>query len=475
MTARICGRCGALNSDFDPHCVSCGEPLASFRRFSPGAFDPIAEGRICRFEVRELIGRGGMGAVYRARDPDLDREVAIKFLYRDTSRDEARFQREAHTAAALDHPAIATLHEIGRYQDRPFLVMPLYRGQTLEQRLARGKLELPEAADILRQLASGLAAAHAAGIVHRDLKPANVMLPDRGGVKLLDFGLAWRNGSNRLTEDGRAVGTLPYIAPGQLRGEPADASSDLWSLGVLAHEMVTGKPPFATAAAQGLAHAILHQAPTLCPELPAAWRRIVERCLEKQPTRRFQGADDVIAALAELSAPGPAARPAELSRGTRSRWSVIAALLVLPSLAFAFGRTVLNPRTPSAPTYVMVLEPEIEGDLESPEEALVRANLRVAILRALIAVDGIAPICPPRLQKEMSTAEPPAMLAARRGSASGLIRSRADCPADLCQVTLERLDGTDAQTLWAETLRQSPLLCPLLHQHGGGSTAPSLP
>ena len=341
MTEKICENCGAFNSEFDPQCVGCEKTLRSSTSLPAYSFDPLAEGRICRFEVLELIGRGSMGTVYRARDPDLDREVAIKVLHRGAHRDVARFRREAHSAAVLDHPAIVTLHEIGRCRDRPFLVMPFYRGQTLEQRLIRGTLELPEAAAILRQLASGLAAAHASGVVHRDLKPANVLLPDAGGVKLLDFGLAWQNGSGRLTEDGLAVGTVAYMAPGQLRGDPAEASSDLWSLGVMAHEMITGELPFTTTASRGLIHAILHEPPAVCPELPAAWRRFVERCLEQDPARRFQRPEGLVETLAGLAAPQAAAtRPAESPRWVRRRWKVIAVLLVLPILVFALGRSV---------------------------------------------------------------------------------------------------------------------------------------
>ena len=209
--------------------------------------DGLEGRRVGRFEVFEEVGAGGMGAVYRARDHQLGRDVALKFLAADLGADPVateRFALEARAAAALDHPNICTVLEVGETPEgRLFIAMPFYDGETLQRRIARGPLPIAEAVDVAAQMARGLAKAHARGIIHRDVKPSNVMLTADGIVKLLDFGIA-KLADVRLTVSGVTVGTVIYMSPEQARGTQVDQRADLWSLGVVLYEMLTGRRPF---------------------------------------------------------------------------------------------------------------------------------------------------------------------------------------------------------------------------------------
>ena len=272
--------------------------------------DPLGlTGRtISHFDVGEPLGAGGMGVVYRAEDRRLGRAVALKFLlphYNLDSSAKARFLREAHSAAALDHPNLCTVHEVGTSNEGLlFLAMALYEGETLRERLTRdGAVPVLEALVVARQICEGLQAAHAAGIVHRDLKPGNIMLLPDGAVRILDFGLA-KAQDQSLTETGVLVGTVSYMSPEQVRGERVDGRADLWALGVVLYEMLTAQKPFGKSEELATAHAILHAEPELLSthqrDLSAALEGVVLRLLEKDPAKRYQGAGEVLRDLADI-------------------------------------------------------------------------------------------------------------------------------------------------------------------------------
>lgn len=256
------------------------------------------------YRIVERIGAGGMGTVYRARDTRLDREVALKFLPAHVSAGddaEKRLLLEAKTAASLDHPNVCTVHEIGETDDgRLFIAMALYEGETLKDHLQRGPLSVKETIEIAVQIARGLAAAHARGIVHRDVKPGNVILTTGGTVKLLDFGLA-KLADSTLTRPGATPGTVVYMSPEQARGDPLNRRTDLWSLGIVLYEMLTGVRPFRGGNDHALLQAILHEDPepvtTRRPEVPVFLERIVERLLQKDPEARYGGARELLADL----------------------------------------------------------------------------------------------------------------------------------------------------------------------------------
>jgi TolB-like protein len=304
--------------------------------------------RLGPYEIVAPLGAGGMGEVFRAKDPRLGREVAIKVLPTEVAGDPdrlRRFEDEARAASALNHPNILTVHELGREDGTSFLVTELLAGESLRELLARGPLALPKALDLARQLARGLAAAHERGIVHRDLKPENLFLTRDGVAKILDFGLARReasalaegalaDASTRLeTAAGTVLGTVGYMAPEQVRGERADARSDLFALGVVLHELLSGANPFRRESAIESLHAILRDEPPAVGSSPSgassALGRIVARLLEKRPEARFQSARDLAFALDELAtSPTGFAAPAATSR-LRHRMLVGAALLAL--------------------------------------------------------------------------------------------------------------------------------------------------
>jgi len=246
-----------------------------------------------------------MGVVYKAIDTGLAREVALKFLPASASRDpeaKERFMREAKSASALDHANICTIFEIGETDDgQLFMAMALYDGESLEDRLSEGPMPEDEAVDIARQVALGLAAAHEAGIVHRDIKPANVIITSKGVAKVLDFGVAKLGGSAALTQTGASVGTMIYMSPEQARGDDVDARADIWSLGGMLYEMISGSSPFSTGYDDAILYAILNEDPTplkdLMPEVSEVVSDIVAKCLAKDKEQRFATADEVASAL----------------------------------------------------------------------------------------------------------------------------------------------------------------------------------
>ena len=233
-----------------------------------------------------------MGVVYRARDTKLGRLVALKFLPQQWSHDEAakqRFVREAQAASATHHPNICTIHDIETAADgQLFIVMAFYEGPTLKQRLESGPIAIDEALEIATQIADGLAKAHPHGVVHRDIKPGNVILTDEG-VRILDFGLATFVDALKLTAENASFGTPAYMSPEQVRGQTTDARSDVWAVGVVLYEMLSGRVPFQGSHAEAIAHAIRNEAPeplrSIRPEIPEEIEQLVFRALHKDAGR----------------------------------------------------------------------------------------------------------------------------------------------------------------------------------------------
>jgi len=338
------------------------------------------------YEIIAAIGAGGMGEVYEARDTRLDRSVAIKILPPDVSGDpdrRARFEREAKTIAGLTHPHICTLYDVGVHQGSTFLVMERLAGETLAARLEKGPLPLDQALTVATEMADALAAAHQQGVTHRDLKPGNVMLT-KAGAKLLDFGLAKLKGhgeqpagahlasaptqSTPLTGEGMIVGTLQYMAPEQLEAKPADARTDLWALGAIVYEMLTGKRAFEGTSAVSLIGAILEREPepiaTRQPLAPSALDHVVRTCLAKDPEKRWQSAADVTRELTWIasSVSAPAAAPAAARHSRRVSllwWLPTAGLLVALAIALpaALRQWSTTPPEPAVVRFA-ILPPE---------------------------------------------------------------------------------------------------------------------
>jgi eukaryotic-like serine/threonine-protein kinase len=263
---------------------------------------------VSRYYVVELLGAGGMGIVYKAKDTRLGRTVALKFISEAFAADPAalrQFEREAQTASSLNHPHICTVYQVDEFDGRPFIAMELLCGQTLKQRIAGGVLSPIEVIDFAIQITDALDAAHEKGIVHRDVKPANIFISDPGIVKLLDFGLAKqssvldfdRESSSGFTAAGRIFGTANYMSPERLLGHAIDPRSDLFSLGSVIYEMATGTQAFTGATPIEMIDAILHDKPAHARSVPTALNRVIVKLLEKNPDNRYQSTKAVMSAL----------------------------------------------------------------------------------------------------------------------------------------------------------------------------------
>ena len=249
-----------------------------------------------------------MGVVYKARDTKLDRTVALKFLPERpavTGDERARFVREAQTAAGIDHPNVCTIFEVGETPEgRLYIAMALYDGETLQEKVARGPMPIDQVLDIARQAAEGLHAAHEKGLVHRDVKCSNIMVTAKGQVKIMDFGLAAGTGLPRLTQSGTALGTVHCMSPEQARGEKTDQRTDIWALGVVMYEMITGRLPFKSEYPEALVYAILHETPdpptAVRSDVPLDLERIVTKAMAKNADERYQRVEDLLVDLRTL-------------------------------------------------------------------------------------------------------------------------------------------------------------------------------
>ncbi len=281
------------------------QPLAPTTDRDPSETDTygLMGQAVSHYQVEEKLGGGGMGVVYKARDPRLDRPVALKFLSPHLSADDEakqRFIQEAQAASALDHPNICTIYEIGEIEPAPgelgearlFIAMAYYAGETLKKKIKGGALPMEEALDYAAQVAEGLAKAHYRGIVHRDIKPANLMVTNEGVVKIVDFGLAKVAAQAQLTKTGSTMGTAAYMSPEQARGDEIDPRTDLWSLGVVLYEMLAGERPFGGVYEQAIIYQVLNVDPgpltRLDRDVPSDLEAIVHKCLQKQRGDRYQ-------------------------------------------------------------------------------------------------------------------------------------------------------------------------------------------
>jgi len=305
---------------------------------------------VSHYEILEKLGGGGMGVVFKARDLKLDRLVALKFLPHHLVSLEAesdrllreRFVQEAKASSALDHPNIGVIYEIGETEDgETFIAMAYYEGETLRQKMGRGPLSLEEAISIAEQIARGLAKAHEHGIVHRDIKPANVIVTRDGVVKIIDFGLAKLQEVTRMTRRGAIMGTPAYMSPEQARGEDVDPRTDLWSLGVVLYEMLTGTIPFRGVQESAVIHSILHDPPRPLrdrrPDLPIGLDRFLLRALEKDRDRRYPSAIELTKELKDYASLPSA--PSVKERRWKKGSVVVAALLIASTAAWFLHRS----------------------------------------------------------------------------------------------------------------------------------------
>jgi eukaryotic-like serine/threonine-protein kinase len=325
------------------------------------------------YEIVSPLGAGGMGEVYRARDSRLERDVAVKVLPATFSSDAERlrrFEQEARAVAALNHPNILAVYDIGTFEGAPYLVSELLEGETLRERLGGGSLPARKVIDYAVQAAHGLAAAHEKGIVHRDLKPENLFITQDGRLKILDFGLAKLTTAPAaadsaslapttptMTDPGVVLGTVGYMSPEQVRGKPADQRSDIFSLGAILYEMLTGHRAFRRDSSIETLNAILKEEPpelsTSAPNISPALERVVNHCLEKSPEQRFQSASDLafnLEAISGISTTSQAQKAIEAAPSRKRWWLAVAALALVASFAAVFFLGERSAQT-SLPTF----------------------------------------------------------------------------------------------------------------------------
>src|SRR6266852_8520159 len=356
---RACSTDHSLRREVESLLFSADEALHTFLKSSRAGVTLTKDSRLGDYQVQSLLGSGGMGEVYRARDLRLHRDVAIKVLPAFFSSDPERlrrFEQEAQAAAALNHANILAVFQMGTYDGAPYLVSELLEGEALRAQVKRGPLPLRKAIEYGVQIAHGLAAAHDKGIAHRDLKPENLFVARNGRVKILDFGLAKltqveaapADGATvtvqERTDPGHVLGTVGYMSPEQVRGQAADHRSDIFALGAVLHELLTGKRAFQKPTSADTMSAILNEEPPsisqLAPDTPLSLQRVVHRCLEKSPEQRFQSAYDLAFALQGLSDSAISSSTGGLSRENkgqedkkpnRLRTAVVGVALVLVS------------------------------------------------------------------------------------------------------------------------------------------------
>jgi Flp pilus assembly protein TadD/tRNA A-37 threonylcarbamoyl transferase component Bud32 len=433
------------------------------------------------YTLGERLGAGGMGEVYQAYDERLDRWVAVKLIRSDhlgkpTVRE--RFRREARAAARLSHPSIVQIHDVVESDESDAIIMELVEGEPLACRIARGPLPVPEAVRLGKEIAEGLAAAHAKGLIHRDLKPENVMITAEGRAKILDFGLAKRlEGEASLTADHRVLGTFRSMSPEQARGMPLDARSDLFSFGLLVYEMLSGVSPFEGISTLETLTQICtrRQAPLrqVRPEIPEKLSNLVDRLLEKDPSLRPSGAREVAGTLAgwgEMSSPASLKEPETLVDGSavvprteamerrqgasglsyavrwpRRRWALAAGLLAAAGLILGVLYDRFHDSRSRNLLYVAV--PRTTLLRESAGADLLAASLRSSLLAGLLAVDGVRPLAPDQVDP---IAGSPRDLA-RATAADEVVTSDLSCDVASCVVSLSRLRGTDGTLIWTRS------------------------
>jgi serine/threonine-protein kinase len=431
--------------------------------------------RIRQYVVDAHLGGGGMGVVYRARDTKLGRNVALKFLPPHLSaHPEAneRFMREARAASALDHPSIGTIHEIAETEEgQIFIAMAYYAGETLKAKIARGPLPVEEAIGYAIQIAEGLQRAHEAGIIHRDVKPANVMVTNRGRVKLVDFGLARATGQpelprtgqapsakadqSELTCTGQVLGTAAYMSPEQARGEAVDARTDLWSLGAVLYEMLTGRRSFRDLRPEGAIYAILNEEPkpvsALRPEVSSALASVVERCLHKNPNERYASAaallDDLQAAHANADGTSPSASFRRWARLHPTARRLVGAAVVLLIILGIAARWVLWTSGPWPIDSVVVLP--LTGSSGSMEEEYFTNGMTEALTTALSQIGALS-VRSPRSAIRYKTTDTPLSVIARELSVDALVQGSVFRSDGRVRITI-RLYTPDGEQLWSES------------------------
>jgi serine/threonine protein kinase/Flp pilus assembly protein TadD len=414
---------------------------------------------ISHYQIVEKLGSGGMGEVYKAEDLKLHRPVALKFLSHEFTHDaeeRQRFAKEAIAASALDDPNIGTIHEIAEEDNQFFIVMSYYEGGTLKEKITSrpAGLEIRDALDIAMQIARGLTKAHKKGIVHRDIKPGNILFTEDGQVKIIDFGLAKLKGSSILTKSGTTLGTVAYMSPEQAQGLPADQRSDVWSLGVILYEMLTGKRPFQGEHEQSIMYLIINEEPEFINkvrgDVPHQIARIVEKALAKKKEKRFSTMKAILEALetaAEEIQEG-ILKKAPLLRLRRKQRQTVFRLIMIGFLIVASGIVIwLNQYKKTKPVAVALLP--IKNTADNTEQEWFTDSMTGALTFKLAQISGlrVTSLSSTVLYKE---ATKPAAQIAKELGVRYLVESSAEKTGDRVLVSAGLIDATKDKIIWAD-------------------------
>jgi len=412
------------------------------------------------------IGRGGMGVVYKAHDPKLGREVALKVLSEEVAADPsriARFREEARTLATLNHPNILTVHDVDTEGATVYVVTELLEGHTLTEELRHSRLAWARAAEIGAAIADGLAAAHKRGVVHRDLKPDNIFITDDGVVKILDFGLARTEQGpgdadatrTRATAPGMVMGTVGYMAPEQVRGETADARADIFAFGCVLYEMLTGARAFQRDTAAESMTAILREQPDppreITVDLPPELERVLTRCLEKSAGERFQSARDLSFSLRGVSSSpttpvsGVAVQPAQRSGKTLP---IVGAVVVLLALAVV-GWVMLRPATSDAQTFDSLAVLPFATETGEADGAFLGEGIAESLINSLLKLPGLR-VVPRNTAFAYAGREGELDVVAAELGVSAVLTGRVVRRGDRLVVSAELVDTTHNAQLWGE-------------------------
>ena len=429
----------------------------------------MADVQLGHFRILEKLGAGGMGVVFRGHDEALGRDVAIKVLHADSFQDpaaHARLLREARIASRLNHPNICTIHEVGESDGQSYIAMELVEGQTLSTRLESGALPVEEVLRYGVQLAEALAHAHERGVIHRDFKSANIIITGEQRAKVLDFGLAKHlagggtaNGPtvppDTLTLPGVVTGTLAYMSPEQLRGELADARSDIWALGVVLYEMVADQRPFQGHTGFELSSAILERAPEPLPKgVPEGLREVISRCLEKDPGQRYQRSQEVQRALESLqlgmSIPEPAHPPGAWMRRSWRAWSIVVVGSVLLLAVLAIGWSLGFPRSGlGAPLRSLAVLP-VANLSGNPEQEYFTDGMTDALITDLSKIGALKVISLTSVMRYKGASKALSEIA-RELNVDTVLEASVVREANRVRVSVKLIEAMTDRSLWAES------------------------
>ena len=424
---------------------------------------------ISHYKILEKLGGGGMGVVYKAEDTKLKRMVALKFLPPHVSLDseaKERFMHEAQAASALDHNNICTIHEIGESEDgQMYMAMALYEGETLQDKIERGPLPLEEALNIASQISEGLAKAHEKDIVHRDIKPANIMITSDGVAKILDFGLAKLSGRTKLTKEGTTLGTVAYMSPEQVRGEKADNRTDIWALGVILYEIVTGISPFKGDYEQAIMYSIANETPEpitgLRTGVPMELERIINKALIKKADERYQGVTDLLvdlkSTMKQSQSKGAVQSPILSQSGSKKKSFIyggfIALVLILITIILFLWKTqqTLSDKTESTATVKRMAVLPFTNIRNDPETNFLGFALADQIIGSLTYINNIL-VRPSSAIRPYQDQEIDAQSAGRDLKVDFILTGNFLKEANVMRLNVELVNVQSNEIIWREPL-----------------------